>query len=142
MDLLKKKFAIVKILFVILVIEIILVLTVPAIIKMFKQNTEKDWNKLLYQFEEVIKTNTKEIDPLYNVHKIKMSTICTSNVNDGIKDYMDVEDVDIACYLPNENESRYLFTFTGKNQHKYRSAIVKCDGNGVCEITSNRSDVD
>ena len=37
-----------------------------------------------------------------------MSTICTSNANDGVKDYMDVDDVDIACYEPNVNESRYL----------------------------------
>lgn len=142
MDILKKKFMLVKILFVVLVIEVILVLTIPPLLKMFKQNSEKDWNKLLYQFEEVIRTNTKEIDPLSNVYKISLRDICVKDVNDKVKEYMDVDDVTISCYTPNSNESRYLFTFSGINQHKWRSAIMKCDSNGVCEITSNRSDVD
>ena len=142
MELLKKKFMLVKILGVVLIVEIILVLTVPPLMKMFKENSEKDWNKLLYQFEEIIKTNTKEIDPLSNVYKIKLSTICTNNVTDDMKEYMDVEDVDISCYEPNYNEGRYTFAFTGKSQHKYRSAVIKCDGNGICEITSNRAQVD
>ena len=129
MELLKKKFMLVKILAVILGIEVILVLTIPPIIKMFKQSSEKNWNKMLYQFEEVIKTNTSTIDPLSNVYKITLRDVCVDNVA-------------IKCYKPSSTESRYLFTFTGENQHKWRSAIMKCDGNGVCEITSNRVDVD
>ena len=142
MELLKKKFMLVKILAVILGIEVILVLTIPPIIKMFKQSSEKNWNKMLYQFEEVIKTNTSTIDPLSNVYKMTLRDVCVDNVNDKIKEYMDVDDVAIKCYVPSSTESRYLFTFTGENQHKYRSAIMKCDGNGVCEITSNRVNVD
>ena len=142
MELLKKKFFLVKVLAVVLGIEVVLVLTIPPILKMVKQNNVKDWNKLLYQFEEVIKTNTSTIDPLSNVYKIKLSNICTNYVNDSIKDYMDVEDVTISCYSPNADEGRYTFTFTGQNQHKWRSAVVKCDGQGICEITSNRSEVD
>ena len=142
MELMKKKFFLVKVLAVILGVELILVLIIPPIVKTIKHNNEKDWNKLLYQFEEVIKTNTNSIDPLSNVYKIKLNTICTSNVNDSIKEFMDVDGVNISCYKPSGNESRYLFTFTGQDQHKYRSAIVKCDGQGICEITSNRSQVD
>ena len=132
----KKGFTLIELLAVIVILAIILIVAVPKVLDIIKTSREKAWEDSARIIERTIEMNANMIDPLTNIYKFKLSDICTENAEVALKDYVDVGDMSIVCTPPTSDESRYVFSLTGKNEFNGKSAIIKCDGNASCEIIS------
>ena len=132
----RKSFTLLKLLVIFVIIIIGLILFVPKVLNIINTSIDEKWENNTRVVEVVIETNVNVIDPLTNVYKISLSNICTQNVEIDLKDFLDVEDMNIVCDAPTLDESRYVFKLIGKNKFNGKRSIIKCNENADCEITS------
>ena len=128
-----KGFTLIELLAVIVILGILLIIAIPQMIKVINNSRANSWADSAKLVARSIELNTGYNDENNtNSNQDTISSICTSNTTNKIKEYSKVDNVTATCQK--NGADSYLFTLTGTGSFNGYTAPITCTGDGQCTV--------